>query len=81
MMLSLREFHPRRMEKVRAARVIISRTARYHNSPLSILNKKRLAKPISFVLLHRLDFINLGEVLILIEFELLRELRVSSLPA
>ena len=27
------------------------------------------------MLLHRLDFINLGEVLILIEFELLRELR------
>ena len=37
MTLSLREFHPRRVE-VRAARVIISRTARYHNSQFSILN-------------------------------------------
>ena len=43
MTLSLREFHPRRVE-VRAARVIISRTVRYHNSPLSILNKKEIGK-------------------------------------
>ena len=48
MTLSLREFHPRRVE-VRAARVIISRTARYHNSPLSIIHspfsiKKEIGK-------------------------------------
>ena len=43
MTLSLREFHPRRVE-VRAARVIISRTARYHNSKFSILNKKEIGK-------------------------------------
>ena len=45
MTLSLREFHPRRVE-VRAARVIISRTVRYHNSlfhyPFSI--KKEIGK-------------------------------------
>ena len=41
MTLSLREFHPRRVE-VRAARVIISRTVRYHNYPFSI--KKEIGK-------------------------------------
>ena len=39
MTLSLREFHPRRVE-VRAARVIISRTARYHNSQFSIIHSQ-----------------------------------------
>ena len=45
MTLSLREFHPRRVE-VRAARVIISRTARYHNSKFSIIHshKKEIGK-------------------------------------
>ena len=40
MTLSLREFHPRRVE-VRAARVIISRTARYHNSQFSIIHSRQ----------------------------------------
>ena len=39
MTLSLREFHPRRVE-VRAARVIISLTARYHNSQFSIIHSQ-----------------------------------------
>ena len=39
MTLSLREFHPRRVE-VRAARVIISRTVRYHNSKFSIIHSQ-----------------------------------------
>ena len=46
MTLSLREFHPRRVE-VRAARVIISRTVRYHNSQFSIIHsqlKKEIGK-------------------------------------
>ena len=39
MTLSLREFHPRRVE-VRATRVIISRTVRYHNSQFSIIHSQ-----------------------------------------
>ena len=39
MTLSLREFHPCRVE-VRAARVIISRTVRYHNSQFSIIHSQ-----------------------------------------